>query len=613
MRHSGIDIVGDVPWGTHLCQFYETGQDLVDTLVPFFREGLANNEFCMWVTSPPLEMPQARAALTAVVPDLEWRVAAGQIELLDYREWYTPSGKFRVEEVLQGWDARLTAARERGFVGLRFTGNTFWLEEADWEDFTHYEAVINSVIGQHPVLAVCTYYLPRCGATEIIDVVVNHQFALIKRAGRWDVIESAQQRKMEQALRASEEQLRAQSVELQIVNEELEVRSEELRAAKEALRLRADALYASQERLREADRRKDEFLAMLAHELRNPLAAITNALHFMTAHSADDPARRRAQEAAVRQADHMARLLDDLLDVSRITEGKVTLRKERVSLAAVLQNALESARPLVEARQQRLNVVLPPETIHLDADPVRLAQVVGNLLHNAAKYTPHGGELCLAARCDDGQVEIRVRDRGIGIAPEVLPHIFDLFVQADASPAHTQGGLGIGLTMARVLVEMHGGHIEASSAGPGKGSGFVVRLQLPTAESDPRPQPAGQPSRGAAHRRILVVDDNTDAAEMLAALLELDGHEILTANSGPAALALAESFAPEVALLDIGMPGMDGYTVARHLRRKLESALLVAVTGYGQEEDRQRSRAAGFDYHLTKPVSLDAVRRILQG
>jgi CheY-like chemotaxis protein len=319
-----------------------------------------------------------------------------------------------------------------------------------------------------------------------------------------------------------------------------------------------------------------------------------------------------AGDLIARQAQHLTRLVDDLLDVSRITRGKIALAIEAVDLGAVIGRAVEMVRPLIDARRQELTVLLPSEPVGLQGDPVRLPQVVANLLNNASKYTPEGGHIGVATERRSRAVDIRVRDDGMGIPAEMLPCIFDLFVQADRSLDRSHGGLGVGLTLVRRLAEMHGGTVTASSAGPGRGSEFVV--SLPTADTisaAPRGT-AGESAEDSGARRILVVDDNRDAAESLAVMLRLMGHGVETAHSGPAALALAPALAPDVVLLDIGLPGMDGYEVARRLRAAGEpQPVLIAVTGYGQEEDRRRSREAGCDHHLVKPVDHEDLERVI--
>ncbi|HEX4439229.1 MAG TPA: ATP-binding protein [Thermoanaerobaculia bacterium] len=371
---------------------------------------------------------------------------------------------------------------------------------------------------------------------------------------------------------------------------------------------------AAEEALREAGRRKDEFLAMLAHELRNPLAPIRNAAQVLKLLGSPEVDQRWALDVIERQAQHLTRLVDDLLDVSRITQGKIALRREWVEVAAVVQRAVEETRSAVEERGHRLHVRVAPEPVRLEGDLTRLVQVVGNLLHNAAKYTPERGDVWLDAGEEDGRAVMRVRDDGIGLSAELLPHVFDLFTQADRSLDRSQGGLGIGLTLVRQLVELHGGEVEARSEGLGKGSEFIVRLPrvepAQPADGAPWPGSAAAPPQGL---RILVVEDHTDSAEMLAFLLRLEGHEVRTASDGPSAIEAAGATRPQVVLCDIGLPGMSGYEVAAKLRQTPEgsAARLIALSGYGQAEDRRRSREAGFDYHLTKPVEPDALLALL--
>jgi len=368
--------------------------------------------------------------------------------------------------------------------------------------------------------------------------------------------------------------------------------------------------------LEQADRQKDEFLAMLAHELRNPLAPIPNAIQVLQDFSPADADLQWARDVIERQVQHMTRLVDDLLDVSRINRGKITLQKGRLKLAQVVADAVEIARPHIEGRKHRLTISQPPEPLWLEGDSTRLAQVVANLLNNAAKYMERGGHIWLTVEKEGDQAVVRVRDTGIGIAPEKLPDIFGLFTQLDRSLDRSQGGLGIGLTLARRLVEMHGGSIHAQSDGPGQGSEFVVRL--PTLgqikEVKETSEPCGPPFAAPPPQRILIADDNEDFADMTARLLRRKGgHEVTVVYDGPAALEVVQTFRPQVGFLDIGLPGINGYELVQRLRKLpgLEEALLVALTGYGQEEDRRRSLAVGFDEHLTKPVRFDTLQRLL--
>ncbi|MBI3946035.1 MAG: response regulator [Armatimonadetes bacterium] len=409
------------------------------------------------------------------------------------------------------------------------------------------------------------------------------------------------------------DQLRQVNERLLIAGIEAKEQAEREEAARrEVERLNAD-LRAANERLREEDRRKDEFLAMLAHELRNPLGAILGASQLLAHHHANPERLARARDVIDRQARHMARLLDDLLDVSRVARGRVQLKKERLNIADVAEGAAQAAEPLIQSKRHALHFSVPPEAMWVEGDPDRLQQVIGNLLSNAARYTDVGGRIWLTITREGSDAVIRVRDTGIGIHPELLPRVFDLFVQAERSPDRRQGGLGLGLTLARRLTEMHGGCIEAHSGGLEEGSEFTVRL--PALAAPGQPARARAPAAPAVRRRILLVDDNADMAGMLAGLLELEGHAVRVALSGPAALELAAASPPDVVLLDIGLPGMDGYEVARRLRALdgVAHARLVALTGYGKEQDRLRSREAGFDAHLTKPVDLDALRRAVAG
>jgi PAS domain S-box-containing protein len=370
--------------------------------------------------------------------------------------------------------------------------------------------------------------------------------------------------------------------------------------------------------LRLADRRKDEFLATLSHELRNPLAPIRTGLHLLKIADRNSDMAEQTRAMMERQMNHLVRLVDDLLEVSRISRGRLDLRRERVALGAVLESAVETSRPLILAAGHELRVSLPPEPLLLDADAVRLAQVVSNLLNNAAKYTRSGGRIALTARREANEALISVRDNGLGIPPDMLGRVFEMFAQVDATLGRSQGGLGIGLTLSKSLVELHGGRIEAHSEGLGKGSEFTLRLPLPVAATAGVAS-AAQAERAARERgparHILVVDDNVDAARTLALLLEQMGHRVRIAADGAAALDAARAERPDAILLDLSMPGIDGIEVARRLRAdpQLGDVRIIAVTGRGQDDDRRRSRQAGFDEHLVKPIApealLDAIER----
>jgi PAS domain S-box-containing protein len=373
-------------------------------------------------------------------------------------------------------------------------------------------------------------------------------------------------------------------------------------------------LRATEAALRDADQRKDLFLATLAHELRNPLAPIRTAAQILGSPRLAPQQLQWAQHVIQRQVGHMALLLDDLLDISRITQGKLELKTERVRLTDVVDSAVEEARPLLDSKNHQLTVTLPSEELTLNADPLRLSQILSNLLTNAAKYTDPAGHIDLSGGVQNGTLCLSVKDDGIGIAPQALARIFEMFSQIDGASARSEGGLGIGLALVKGLLELHGGTIEARSDGPGHGSEFIVCLPLNA--SAPAEAPATDvdaPPVATEGRRVMVADDNKDAADALAMLLELAGHEVRVAHCGRAALALAQTFRPDVAIIDIGMPDLSGYEVAKELRRESwgTGIYLIALTGWGQDGDRQRANDAGFDRHMTKPVESGALEALL--
>ena len=368
--------------------------------------------------------------------------------------------------------------------------------------------------------------------------------------------------------------------------------------------------------LKDADRRKDEFLAILAHELRNPLAPIRNALAIMKLAGPDAVATQGLAEMLERQVDHMVRLVDDLFEVSRITRGMIELRKQRIDAGLVLRDVVATARPMLDAARQELHIDIGPDPLPVDGDSVRLAQVFGNLLHNASKFSSEGGSLWLAARRRGDHLEIALKDQGKGIPREMLPRIFDMFTQVDRRASRTQSGLGIGLTLVKSLVELHGGEVHARSPGPGKGSEFLVHLPLAKEVTMMGEAPAARsfPTGAAIPRRVLVVDDNRDSADSIAMLLKLLGADVHVVYDGPGALSAIDAFQPSVVLLDIGLPSMDGYEVARRIRQRpeLNALTLIALTGWGQTEDRVRSREAGFQHHLVKPADPTVLQSLLE-
>jgi signal transduction histidine kinase/CheY-like chemotaxis protein len=763
MRPTGIDVVGAAPWGTHFCQFYASRRDLEDVLVPYFKAGLEAGERCMWVTSPPLGVEDAWAALARAVPDLATYRERGRIEILPHTEWYLAGGGFDQGRVLAGWVAKLDDALARGCTGLRLSGNTFWLEKSDWRSFAEYEAAIDRILGKYRMLALCTYSLERCGASEIADVIRNHQFALVKREGAWEVLDNHARRGMQDAVRQKLESMlepdgdvgdlelaelldpRAlQSlmddfyslahVPMSVIDakgrvlvgvgwseictrfhrvnrdtcahcteSDLELaagvrqgefrlykcknnmwdvatpivvggrhvgnvfsgqfffdderpdtavfeaqaarygfdRAEYLTALDAVPRLSRETVNAgmafflklaamlsqlgyqnarlarsvaererlmeslreSKRQLEDTDRRKDEFLATLSHELRNPLAPIRNSIHVLERAEPGSERAVRSKEVLRRQTEHLTRLVDDLLDVTRVSRGKIELQRQRVDLREIVRKASDDLGSEFVREGVVLRVASGAGPVWVDADATRLAQVVGNLLQNAVKFTPAGGAVDVAvAVAPTGDVaSLRVRDEGIGMAPGEVERMFEPFAQADHAPGRGKGGLGLGLALVRALVELHGGTVRGRSDGLGRGSEFVVTL--PRAVAEPAAARPGGSAAGRARRVVLVIEDNPDVGRSVADLLELDGHCVRVARDGRGGLALAHELRPDVVLCDIGLPDLDGYEVARALRRDegLRRTRLVALSGFAQEEDRRRAREAGFDAHVAKP------------
>jgi PAS domain S-box-containing protein len=905
-RPTGIDVVGDAPWGTHFCQLYATKDDLAEILVPYFKAGLESDERCLWITSPPLDADAAWSALASAVPDLESYRRRGRIEIIPHTEWCLLGGRFERERVLAGWVSKHDDALALGCAGLRLSGDMSWLERSDWRNFAGYEAATDGIFGRHRILALCTFSLERCGAPEIADVIGNHQFALIKRDGRWERFESFDRRRMQHDLAVERERLAVtvQSIADGVIATDTQGRVTMLNRVAEALtgwsqgeasgrpveeifrivvartgapaddpvrkvldlgsvaalpdkaelvsrdgrriaiavsvapirghgdtilgavlvfrdvtaqrradaalrdseervrlklesillpegdigrleladvidapalqalmdgfykltripmavialegevlvgvgwqtictqfhrvhpetcryciesdtqltagvpagefrlyrcknnmwdiatplivgghhvgnvfmgqfffddeqldydRFRAQAkqygfaeesylaaleavprlsretvdvamafflgfaamlsklsygnialartnaerealmssLRLSKEQLEEADRRKDEFLGMLSHELRNPLAPIRNSVYILehTAPVSEQAARARA--VIRRQTEHLTRIVDDLLDVTRIARGKIELRRERLDLREVVRRTAEDFRAVIENRGVTFRVEVPDEELWADADPTRLAQVIGNLLQNAAKFTQRGDVVTLALRAGEG-AEIIVRDTGAGIDAKLLADIFQPFVQGERTLARTEGGLGLGLALVKGITELHGGRVRVESAGIGEGAEFVVCL--PVVGPATQDALAKAARRAGAGRRVLIVDDNHDAADSMAEVVEMLGHAADVAYDGPTGIEKARANPPDFVLCDIGLPGMSGYELARALRAEAKRAHLVAVTGYAQPEDLKAAFEAGFDHHLAKPTSVDDIEELL--
>lgn len=582
IRQSGIKAVGDIPWGSHFCQFYQDESDLTDTLVPYFEAGLSAGESCLWVTGKKLEAEKAEDLMTAAVPEFKRFVSSGQMEFVSISDWYSLGDTFDIDSVLQGWIDKEKASKARGFTGLRLTGDTSWIDRVGWTGFMDYERKVNSSFRRYNIIALCTYCLDNCNASDVLDVCCEHQFALARRSGNWELLESSS--------------LKVAKGELLRANSELEARVD----------ARTSELTASVAA-------RDEFLAMLGHELRNPLAPIRNAAEVIQTFAPIDSPIANSFNILCRQLDHLTKLVDELLDVARVTQGTINFDLKPTSLRDIIAHAVEQTRSFIDVRNQSLTIGLPSISIHVNADITRLTQVFSNLLHNAAKFTPNGGAIGIKTIIEKNEIVVTVTDNGSGIPEEMLTSIFGIFTQLPRSLARSEGGLGIGLTVVKRIIDMHQGSIEAISQGINKGAEFVVRLPIDDAmEFDTvlAVDEAARPSQFSKKlAKILVVDDNKDARDALGTLLESHGYEVALAKDGNSAIQESYVFNPDVVILDIGLPDISGYEVARHLRERLGSTKpkLIALTGYGQSHDIQRATAAGFDAHILKPAQITSL------
>lgn len=587
--------LSDLQPGDHLCCLYRTEEDHRSLLAPYMREGLAQGQKIAYIAD-------AHTADTVLGYlhddglDVDPYVRSGQLSILSSVDAYMRSEVFDPGEMIGLLDSETRRALDEGFTALRATGEMGWAlcGFPGSTRLMEYEARLNDFIQDNRALGICQYDTRHFEPSTLLEVLRTHPIVL---AGG-EVYENLYYIPPDDYL---DDDLSGAILEQWLSNLASRKRIEQ-------------TLIRQAEELREVDRRKDAFLATLAHELRNPLSAIRSAAQVLHLSLQNGQSAERALEILDRQIGNASRLLDDMSDVSRISRGKVQLRKEAVGVSAAMSHAAEVAGPLIAASGHELAVSLPRGLLRVEADPTRLEQVLVNLLNNAAKYTESGGRIWFTGAREGDEAVLRVRDTGVGIAAEMLPRIFDLFVQVGTSLERSQGGLGIGLTLVRSLVEMHGGRVEAFSEGPGKGSEFIVRLPVLSDAPQASPGPARRDSAGqGVGLRVLVVDDNADAAEMMAAVLEVEGYQAALAHSGPVALESARASRPDAVLLDIGLPGMDGYEVARQFRQQpdLADVLLIAVTGFGQEQDIQDAAAAGFDHHLIKPVDIPVLCRLL--
>jgi signal transduction histidine kinase/ActR/RegA family two-component response regulator len=600
--------IGRLRQGDHLCLIYDSAVEKLAALVPFLRTGLARGERSLFLGTLPSCRAIERTLVTEGIP-VGREVDRGALVLLSDRDSWLDRGRFDPNSFKDLLRRAEQQAMDDGFSGLRATWDVVWLLEnvSGAEQWIAFEAGLNAFLSGSRTSALCRYPRSRSSASLIEDVLRTHPLALLGH----QVCPNAFYQPPEMVVGHSTPDERVDWMIAQV--RRARVNEEKL----EDLSLRLAQKGSALER---ADRAKEELLAMLAHELRNPLGTISNAIQVLRLKGDGDETWHRAIDAAERQVLHQALLVDDLLEASRVTRGEVELHCEALDLAELVEETVEGYRETLRHARLELDLELPDRPLPVQGDRLRLSQALANLLHNACKFTPPGGRVTVrACRAGDGRIELSVRDNGQGISPEVLPHIFEVFTQADRSLDRAQGGLGVGLAVVKGLVEMHGGEARATSAGLGQGTELTLLLPLDRSASQTAPAPDRSDASilvdtPNAHRRILVVEDNVDAAATLRDFLELSGHEVETANSGTDGVQAAREFHPEVVLCDLGLPGMDGYQVAAALRRDPEtaSAKLIAVTGYGREEDRRKSKEAGFDLHLTKPVDPVQLRILLQ-
>jgi signal transduction histidine kinase len=599
--------------GDHLCLIYDGGAEKAVALVPYFNIGLAAGERCLYV-GPPAAGRRLERGLEEARVRTGAELERGALVLVTRREDWLPPGRLDLGTLLDLLRRAEQQALDDGFSGLRLTWDLPWmLENSPGVDLLELEAQLNRFLAGSRTTALCRYARPRATAGLVQDVLHTHPLAVL--SGRICPNTYYEPPDMVLGSRSPEERVdwmiaqvrRARASEQKL--EDLTLRLSRNRAA-----------------LKRADRAKEEMLAMLAHELRNPLGTISNALQVLRLTGDEDGTRQRAIEAAERQVLHQAILIDDLLEASRVTRGEVELHCEELDLTELVRETVDGYRESLRSAGLSLRVDLPKEPLPVRGDRLRLSQALSNLLGNAVKFNAPGGHVAvrLAAGDRGKRAELSVRDDGEGISPEVLPYVFEIFTQADQSLDRSQGGLGVGLAVVKGLIELHGGEVRAKSDGLGRGAEFSLFLPLDTgavAQAPAEIQPEEHDEEDAealavpGSRRVLVVEDNPDAAATMRDFLELSGHEVELAASGLDGVQAARKFHPEVVLCDLGLPGMDGFEVAAELRRDPEtaSAKLIAVTGYGRDEDRRRSKEAGFDLHLTKPVDPAQLKALLGG
>jgi signal transduction histidine kinase len=586
--------------GDHLCLIYDHAAERMAALVPFLERGLAAGERCLYLADG-VSTDRVERALSEEGIDLDRERERGGLVFLNRRDAYLKDGRFDPGAMTDLLRQAEQEALDDGFTGLRMAGEMNWClgDEPGTERFLEYEAMLNRFLEGSRSIGLCQYERSRFAPRLVYDILRTHPVAVLGE----EICPNAFYEPPEMVLGPTSLDDRVDWMIAQL----RQARANE-RKYEELTRRLAQQRGA----LERADRAKEEFLGMLAHELRNPLGTISNAIQVLRIKGGGDETWNRAIDAAERQVHHQAILVDDLLEASRVTRGQIELHCERLDLAALVRKVGEEYRPTLADAGLDLALEVTAEPLPVWGDAQRLTQALANLLENARKFSSPGGSIRMSAKGGaGGRAEVAVEDSGSGITADMLPHVFEVFSQADQSLDRSKGGLGVGLAVVKGLIELHGGEVEARSEGEGRGA--RLSLSLPLSSPGREPAETAPPSEEHA-RRILVVEDNPDAGATMRDFLELSGYEVELACSGADGVEAARQFHPEVVLCDIGLPGMDGFEVAVQLRRDPETAgaQLIAVTGYGREEDRRRSKAAGFDLHLTKPVDPVQLRHVLE-
>lgn len=574
--------------GDHVCMIYENAAEQMAALVPFIQAGLEQNDLCVYIVDGE-DCREVAEALEAGGIAVAREGAAGRLLLLTQREVYLKHGRFDPETVIAFLEEKTKEAVAAGFRGLRITGEMSWAqgEESGCERLIEYEARLNCFFPGQRVVAICQYHRRRFPAEAIRDVLRTHPVAVLGS----QVCPNLFYEPPELILEQQGEDFRVDWMIRQL---------KQTRASEQALQ-EVNSL------LETANARKDEFLAMLGHELRNPLAAISNGIALLGLGTLDQEGAARVQKTIEHQMKNITRLVDDLLDVARVTRGKISLNRAPVDLIKVVRSAVHFLEGEILAQRHEVNLNLPEDAVFVEGDETRLEQIVSNVLQNAVRYTPPGGSISVNLDADGQQATLRVTDNGIGMPPELLRNAFELFAQGERGLSRKEGGLGIGLTLARTLTELHNGAIEAKSAGPGQGTTVLIRL--PVLEDARSEVSAPAPASKISNLHVLLVEDNEAVAQTLAMLIEQLGQRVTVAPDGETALDQARALAPDLVLLDIGLPGINGYDVCKRLRALYGNEIpIVALTGYGASD---RSREARFSEYCTKPLSLNALLHLI--